>query len=87
MHVALSGEASAREASGRGKREKKPAKIAPGTIVTAKVTNVHATHAGVELESGAAPSPLPYTYFRVLLFVEYRPQGDKCACYACWRRA
>lgn len=59
VHVALSGEASAREASGRGKREKKPAKIAPGTIVTAKVTNVHATHAGVELETGAPTLFLP----------------------------
>ncbi|BDA47226.1 probable protein RRP5 homolog [Coccomyxa sp. Obi] len=54
VHMALGGDSSGSEAAGRGsKRERKPAKISPGTIISAKVTNVHATHAGVELESGA----------------------------------
>ena len=52
MHVPLGGESPGAEAARREKRERKPAKIPPGTIVAAKVTNVHATHAGVELESG-----------------------------------
>ncbi len=52
VHVALGGEPSGSDAAGRAKRARKPAKISPGTIISAKVTNVHATHAGVELDSG-----------------------------------
>lgn len=55
MHVPLGGESPGGESAGREKRGRKPAKIPLGTIVAAKVTNMHATHAGVELESGARP--------------------------------
>jgi len=53
--VGLDPSASKEEADGGSKREKRakrPAKIPAGTIVAAKVTSVHSTHIGVELDSG-----------------------------------
>ena len=80
MHVPL---VSDSPAAPREKRERKPAKIPPGTIVAAKVTNMHATHAGVELESGAHILSILLAYTNLHRFELQKIQHKALPIYLC----
>ena len=51
LHVPLGAEAGASKKR-KSKAEQRPAKVAPGALVTATVTSVHATQAALQMESG-----------------------------------
>ena len=52
LHVPLGAEAGPSKKK-KSKAEQKPAKVAPGALVTATVTSVHAMQAALQMESGA----------------------------------
>lgn len=51
LHMPLGAEAG--PSRKKRKAEQKPPRVAPGALVTATVTSVHATQAALQLESGA----------------------------------